>query len=75
MRGVVVATKPKVDLGHLAPDLLSQGGAGRQVFGRGQSDEDNGLVGEITILALDFDQLCLGNFKLSLGGLNLVFQF
>lgn len=49
--------KPKVNSGHLAPDLLAQSGAGRQVLGCGQSGEDNGLVGEIAVFTLSFDSL------------------
>jgi hypothetical protein len=49
--------KPKVNSGHLAPDLLAQSGSGRQVFGCGQSGEDNGLVGEIAVFTLSFDSL------------------
>jgi hypothetical protein len=51
--------KPKVDPGHLAPDLLVQAGASGQVFGCGESGEKNGLVGEITIFTLGFDQPAL----------------
>jgi hypothetical protein len=49
--------KPKVNSGHLAPDLLAQSGSGRQVFGCRQSGEDNGLVGEIAVFTLSFDSL------------------
>jgi hypothetical protein len=49
--------KPKVDPGQLAADLLAQAGAGRQVLGRGQGGENDGLVGEITIFTLGFDSL------------------
>jgi hypothetical protein len=66
--GILVAMKPKVDPGHLAADLLVQAGASGQVFGCGESGEKNGLVGEITIFTLGFDQL-------RFVGLNLAFQF
>jgi hypothetical protein len=57
MRSFPVATKPKVDPGLLAANLLAQAGTGRQVLGRGQSGENNGLVGEIAIFTLSFDSL------------------
>ena len=69
-----VAMKPKVDPGHLAANLLAQAGTDRQVFGCGQSGENNDLVGEITIPALGFDQLCLGVFQLRFVAPNLAFQ-
>jgi hypothetical protein len=54
-RSIPVTVKPKVDPGHLAPDFLAQAGACRQVFGCGQSGEDNGLVGKITVFTFSFD--------------------
>jgi hypothetical protein len=57
MRSFPIATKPKVNSIHLAPDLLAEAGAGRQVFGCGQGGENNSLVGEIAVLILGFDSL------------------
>jgi hypothetical protein len=50
-------------------------GASRQVFDCGQSGEDNGLVGEIAIRILGFDQLSLAIFQQRFIALNLAFQF
>jgi hypothetical protein len=75
VRSLLVALKPKIDPCQLAADLLTQADTGRQVFGCGQSGENNGLVGEITILILGVDQLRPGVFQLGSVGLNLTFQF